>query len=592
MASDGETKLHRLTVQKEAMHKGRISPLLYGSFIELWDDHVAGMWAEMLNDRSFEGVEKRVDWCYYLGEPNICDRKWLTGGSVNLKADGAFNGKACVELRGGKIWQEGLSVKRSAKYALSGYIRFDKKPVSVSAALKAQLPNESWKVVGSATIKAASKEWTRFEATLESTGTASNAVFELSAAAESPVYLDRVSLMPFENEKGWRTDVVEAIRELAPPAIRWGGCVVDPGNYKWKEGIGPRDLRQPFKNEYWGRIDPNDVGIDEFLQFCELVGSQSIVCVCFSGGAQSAADLVHYCNDPLATEWGQKRAQNGHPKPYGVKYWQIGNELEGDDDASGFIEISKAIRMADPKAVVLSSFPSKELFAKARGMIDYVCPHFYRDDYETIEKEIRDAYDKSQALGEGKPIGIGITEWNFTNPWGRERTRLLTLESALETARFLDLFHRNSDAVWLACRSNMCNSLGDGVIQTKPSGLLKPPAFHVMKLYREMSLPVPVKVEGLPEGVSASACRSEDGSKLTLFLTNLSEQPVDIELDLSAYGDGFEPKDWQAVVDTDQAYQPDAMNHWSAPNRIRRMPLKAAKRIKLPAFSVSAISCQ
>jgi alpha-N-arabinofuranosidase len=77
--------------------------------------------------------------------------------------------------------------------------------------------------------------------------------------------------MPADNLQGWRRDVVEAIKELHPSILRWGGSVRDPGEYRWKNGIGDRDLRAPFRNKVWGRIDPNDVGIDEFCQLCELL---------------------------------------------------------------------------------------------------------------------------------------------------------------------------------------------------------------------------------------------------------------------------------------------------------------------------------
>ena len=70
----------------------------------------------------------------------------------------------------------------------------------------------------------------------------------------------------------------------------------DPGGYRWKDGIGDRDRRTPFPNKVWGRIDPNDVGIDEFCQLCELTGVEPLICLSFSDGPQSAADLVAYCN--------------------------------------------------------------------------------------------------------------------------------------------------------------------------------------------------------------------------------------------------------------------------------------------------------
>ena len=124
----------------------------------------------------------------------------------------------------------------------------------------------------------------------------------------------------------------EAIKETRPGLIRWGGSVCDPGEYRWKNGIGDRDLRTPFPNKVWGRIDSNDVGIDEFCTFCDLVDAEPLVCLSFSDGPQSAADLVEYCNGTDATPWGARRAANGRRQPYRVKYWQVGNEISGDND--------------------------------------------------------------------------------------------------------------------------------------------------------------------------------------------------------------------------------------------------------------------
>ena len=149
---------------------------------------------------------------------------------------------------------------------------------------------------------------------------------------EGRAWADKLSLMPADNLLGWRPDVVQAIKDVHPAILRWGGSACDPGEYRWKQGIGDRDRRTPFRNKVWGRIDPNDVGIDEFCQFCELTGVEPLICLSFSDGPQSAADLVEYCNGETNTPWGAKRAANGHPAPYRVKYWQVGNEISGDDE--------------------------------------------------------------------------------------------------------------------------------------------------------------------------------------------------------------------------------------------------------------------
>lgn len=587
-----------IRIETSALHQGRITPLLYGSFIELLDDHVPGMWAEMLNDRGFEGVTPRAWWCYHLGEPNICDREWVLGPGASIESTGAWNGQRCARLAPtasavSTIAQHDLSVRKGMRYDFSGYFRADTPRCRVQVKLEALLPDESWMVLATKQLDGLSTDWQRLECELVSAGTTDRAVFELSVEGSGAVLCDRLSLMPEDNLLGWRRDVVEAIRNLRTPLIRWGGCAVDPGHYEWKECVGPRDRRVPFPNVFWGRIDSNDVGIDEFLQFCELVGAQALLCVSFADGAQNAGDLVHYCNDPAATEWGKMRAENGHPEPYHVRYWQIGNELEGEDYANGFAAIASAIRTADPTANIMASYPSTELLASAAKVCDYVCPHFYREDFEQIERELREAHANALAAGARPDVAVGVTEWNFTNPWGRERTRLATVESALMTARFLNIFHRNCDVVHLACRSNMCNSLMDGIIHTRPSGVLLTPAYHVMKLYTEHAKSVPLGVGALPESVEASACANEDRSAVCVFLTNWRYEQVTIRLDLSAFGERFIVHSAEVVHDTRDMRQMDVMNHWTAPERIRTTPLAVTgNTITLPPLSVAAVECR
>jgi len=317
------------------------------------------------------------------------------------------------------------------------------------------------------------------------------------------------------------------------------------------------------------------------------------VCISFADGAQNAADLVHYCNGlSRSTEWGKKRVENGHPEPYNVKYWQIGNELDDSHYIDGFIAIAKAIKSADHDAVIFASFPSEELLRKAWDDLDFVCPHYYRDDFENIEAEIKHIAQMVKKTVPNRDIMLGVTEWNVTNPWGFMRGKLLTMDYAMGNARFLNIFHRNSDAVQLSCRSNLCNSLCDGIIQTKPSGILKTPAYYVMQLYTRHSKPVPVSFSGLPQEQEMSACASEDRNSLCLFILNNSRDPVEIQLDLSEYGRDFAPVSGEVVCDTLNRQQIDIMNHWNAPDQVRTISLPVSKdKIKLPPFSVSAIEC-
>ena len=259
-------------IHAEPLHAGRIDPMLFGNFVELLDDLVPGMWAEMLNDRSFEGIIPAANWSYYDGKPDFCDRPWNTNETWIIDTANPFNGARCAKLSAyprhpATLAQSGLAVKNGMNYECSGYFHSDA-PIKVAVTLKTLLPNGSWMTLASEKFPAFSSGWKHYSLRLRSRGTTDRAVFELRAEGHGDVWADKLSLMPSDNLQGWRRDVVEAIRDVHPSVIRWGGSSCDPGEYRWKTGVGNRDERTPFTNKIWGRIDPNDVGVDEFCQFC------------------------------------------------------------------------------------------------------------------------------------------------------------------------------------------------------------------------------------------------------------------------------------------------------------------------------------
>jgi hypothetical protein len=327
-----------LKVSNRTLHHGRINPMLFGNFIELLDDLTPGMWAEMLNDRGFEGIIPPANWVYFDGSPTCCDRAWdLSHDWTTTEVDKSFTGRKCAKIvangdRPSRLSQSGLAVKQGTRYHMSGWIRSEGS-VRMQVALETPAPDGSNIELATADPWEPTAQYTRFSATLQPKASSDRVAFVVRGIGKGTIWADQLSLMPADNRRGWRTDVTEAVKASRPSLIRWGGSVVDPGAYRWKNGIGERDLRQPFLNVNWGRIDSNDVGIDEFCEFCALVEAAPLVCVSFSDGPASAADLVQYCNGGPETTWGGRRATNGHRAPHRVKYWQLGNEISGDDAA-------------------------------------------------------------------------------------------------------------------------------------------------------------------------------------------------------------------------------------------------------------------
>jgi alpha-N-arabinofuranosidase len=282
--------------------------------------------------------------------------------------------------------------------------------LKIRVSLKTLLPDGSWMTLSTIILASPGAEWTKFTGRLLSQGMTDRAVFEIEARGFGHLWLDKLSLMPGDNIDGGRKDVVDATKELAPPVIRWGGSSIDPGPYRWADATGDRDLRPSFVNQVWGRRDTNDVGVEEFVCFCRAVGAEPLVCVSLGDGAENARRMGEYLNGPADSEWGRKRAVNGRPEPYGVKYWQVGNEINASGYVKILFEFARTVRAADPHALILSSFPTKELIDAAGQEIDIACPHYYQADLDGVDTDLKKIEGWVRQSPCPDRIRLGVTE--------------------------------------------------------------------------------------------------------------------------------------------------------------------------------------
>jgi alpha-N-arabinofuranosidase len=321
-----------------------------------------------------------------------------------------------------------------------------------------------------------------------------------------------------------------------------------------------------------------------------------LICVSFADGPDNAADLVRYCNDGPRTEWGARRADNGHPAPYHIKYWQIGNEIRGDDAKylAGIGDFIHAMKAADPSAALMSSYPAQKLLDLAGKDLSFVCPHFYTRDMAGCGRRLSELSRRIDETPGCKNLKIAVTEWNVSGgDWGMMRARQMTLESALLNARLLNVFLRHCDKVEIATRSNLANSFCGATIETNPSGVLRRPCHYLMEMYRRHTRPIPLKVDDPPAGMDFFACASEDRKCLTVFAVNSNDGPRDWSLQCSGFEQPLRVVSAEALGDTKDARQIDVMNHWSAPGRVKIMRLQTAQdTLTLPAYSVSVIECK
>ncbi len=178
------------------------------------------------------------------------------------------------------------------------------------------------------TVKS-SQEWNTASFTLTPIASSTDAKLEITATGSGTFRVGAVSLMPADNIKGFRADTIALMKEMDCKILRMpGGNFISA--YDWKNTVGNPDTRPPTMDPVWKAAQPNDVGVDELLQMCELINCEPYWCVnTGSGEPRSGAELVEYVNGAADTVWGAKRAANGRTQAYKVKYWNIGNEMYG-----------------------------------------------------------------------------------------------------------------------------------------------------------------------------------------------------------------------------------------------------------------------
>ncbi|HZT42574.1 MAG TPA: alpha-L-arabinofuranosidase C-terminal domain-containing protein [Chthonomonadaceae bacterium] len=591
-----------IRVTNEPLCSGEINPYQYGQFIEYLCNLVPGMWAEKLYDGSFEGLSPYN--FVYLKETDFKEKPWYPSGATNraeytldhdTKVSGEVSQKIATEGDSPctvGISQDGIAVQKGTACAFSIYLRAEGRnaPVQVSV-------HHEGKVLATCAFQPTG-DWQKYRAQLVPTDTDTNATLSISFRGPATLWLDNASLMPEDTVGGWRRDVVEALRALKPGIIRFGGSDVEA--FEWRDTIGDPDHRKPFRA--WGGLQPTGPGLEEIVQLIRDVDAEPLICVRVTGRTpQDAADEVQYFNGASDTPMGALRARNGHPEPYHIRYWQVGNELGGAEYAARLADFCRAMKDADPSIRLLSSYPSEDVLRNAGALLDYICPHHYEcDDLKGKEEDFQKLQRMIREFAPGRHIKIGVTEWNTTGGnAGPRRAMLWTLSNALACSRYHNLLHRHADMVEIANRSNLTNSFCSGIIQTDNARLYKTPTYYAQELYATLAGNLPLRIEPVstPDRMpDVSATLTPSGDAVVLFVVNDTQKDIVTSLDLSAFGEsGREVAVW-TLADREHAEEPDVTNSFTDPGRI--IPVHStfqapASRFdyRFPALSLTVLRC-
>ena len=447
---------------------------------------------------------------------------------------------------------------------------------------------------------------------------------------------------PLADEDGFRLDVIEAVKELKVPVVRWpGGCFVD--SYHWKMGVG--EVRQPYDDDRWGVREPNTFGTHEFIELCRRLDAEPYICQNSLASVQEMADWVGYCNDvtgPLA----ELRAANGHPEPFDVEIWSVGNEKVGKGYADKVRDTAVAMKAVDPTISVTCSgshgpnaYIEPYLFETAGEHLDLLSVHEYwipnfanhqTPDYlscmmlsEKPDAHIGAAVRSIDEADMRERLTIAFDEWNLrswhhpgfsghhprtVDPQDPEVIALIdarnkslepslyTMADALFCASFFNACLRHADDVTMANVACLVNQTGP--LHVHPEGIVKRTHFHTMAMYagllQENVAQAEIESDRLTHGDSSvamvDAIATVDDSGTTWTVAMINRHPSKAVCCTVSIGGAPIDGTFRATILTGDSS--DAFNDIEHPNRVAPEKIELvfdAGAVRLPPHSLCIV---
>ncbi len=334
---------------------------------------------------------------------------------------------------------------------------------------------------------------------------------------------------PLSDENGFRTDVMEAVVDLNPTIVRYpGGNFVS--NYHWKDGVGPVEDRPNRMELAWNRLETNHFGTNEFMDYVKEIGTEAYFSVNMGTGTiEEAQQWVEYTNVKEGPFYAELRKQHGYPEPHNIKYWSLGNEMDGfwqmghlnaEDYAKKAREAAKLMKLTDPSIKLIAAGASnfrpdanpmewnRVVLEELKDVVDYLALHMYvgnpDDDYYNfmatplvleqrthLVKGLIDEVMSRADRGEQDPVYIAWDEYNIWYRWRSSETMSGTraleekynLEDALVIGGFLNALVRNADVVKMANMAQLVNVIAP--IFAEEDGIFRQTIYYPLQLFAQ-----------------------------------------------------------------------------------------------------------
>ena len=463
------------------------------------------------------------------------------GGRYRLVKDDAINMRYSQEITATKgeagIFQGPQNIVKGEQYVGSIYARG-------KGELIVGLRDTNGKFVARQSFGKVGKTWQKYAFTLKPETSCDGDFAIVVNGGTVQVDMATMTTQTGINLGGFRPDILQAVKELHPTCLRWpgGGYVAQ---YNWQWGIGPQENRQRWDHWMWMDYDQNCFGTDEFIRFCREVNSEPVIVVSvkferpaseYQQILQDAVNWLRYCNAPATDEWGAKRAANGHPEPYNVKYWEIDNEMweMGIERYEKCVrDFSTAMRKVDPsiKIIACGGFREDEQFIQRSGQyFDYLSLHHYEQQGGYASGPVRlgqqyDNYAKMIANGPNPNIKLFISEWNLNSiDW---RTGLFA-GGFLNMCEARDVVAMGAAALFI--RRTDAPDWNNAFINFDYKDLFKAPNCQVTELWYNHFSKYRLAYSGETGDVSVSTTLSENGADVIVKVVNPTEKPATLRI--------------------------------------------------------------